>query len=431
MKVIVCHNFYQRPGGEDQVFADETSLLERHGHHVVRFTVHNDEIEQSGRLSLVRRTVWNGSVHAQLASLIRRERAEVVHFHNTFPLMSPAAYYAARSCGAAVVQTLHNYRLFCPAGVLYRNGKVCEECLGKAVAWPGVARGCYRGSRSATAVAAGMLAVHRAMGSFQTGVDAYVALSEFARFKCVEGGLPAERVVVKPNFVHPDPGVGRGEGQFAVFVGRLESEKGVQTLLDAWRLHQPGVLLKIVGQGPMGEVVRRAVEQGGAEGNVEWLGRLPLPEVLETVGRAALVVMPSLWYEGFPKTLIEAYAKGTPVVASRLGSLAELVIDGQTGLHFMPGDPQDLAAKCRMLLADPRGLRCMRANARREYETKYTAGRNYQLLREVYDTALESCTGRPASRVVPLEVVPLMPGPRAAVRPPRVVIQTARTHQDN
>ena len=407
MKIVVCHNYYQRPGGEDQVFADETSLLESRGHQVIQFTVHNDDIEQTGRMALIRKTVWNRSVHAEIADLVKRERAAVVHFHNTFPLMSPAAYYAARANGAAVVQTLHNYRLFCPAGVLYREGKVCEDCLGRGFAWPGVARGCYRGSRAATAVAAGMLMIHRAMGSWHNGVDQYVALSEFSRAKCIEGGLPADRVAVKPNFVNVDPGIGRGDGGYAVFVGRLESEKGVETLLDAWKLLK-GVKLRVVGHGPMAHVVQRAVEES-EDGNIEWMGRLPHREVHDVIGRASFLVMPSLWYEGFPKTLLEAYAKGTPVIASRLGSMAELVHDGKTGLHFEPGDATDLAAKAKLLLNDPLGLLCMRENARREFEMKYTADRNYQILRGIYDTAMANHSGRPNRRVVPLDVMPTMP----------------------
>ena len=416
MKVIVCHNFYQRPGGEDQVFADETALLEQHGHGVVRFTVHNDDIEGAGRLALIGRTLWNRAVHARLADVVRTEKAQLVHFHNTFPLMSTAAYYAARANGAAVVQTLHNYRLFCPAGVLYRDGKVCENCRGKALPWPGVTRGCYRGSRSATAVAAGMLSIHLAIGSFHNGVDAYVALSRFARDKCIEGGLPAERVVVKPNFVSPDPGVGRGDGGYAVFVGRLEPEKGVETLIDAWRRHMRGVRLKIVGHGPLAGEVQRAVAECE---DIEWLGRLPQKEVHEAIGRASFLVIPSQWYEGFPKTLLEAYAKGTPALASRIGSLAELVDHGKTGLHFEPGDADDLAAKAKQMLSDPLGLLCMRANARREFETKYTASRNYEMLREVYEQALETFDGKPRPRSLPLDVITTAPPPPGPIPMPR------------
>jgi len=198
LRIVVAHNFYQQAGGEDQVFADETALLESHGHTVTRHTIHNDEVNTLGRLTLAGRTIWNRQSHGELYGLVRREKAEIVHFHNTFPLLSPSVYSAARSAGAAVVQTLHNYRLVCPTAICYRDGKVCEDCLSRTVPWPAILHRCYRGNRGASVVTAAMLAVHHGRGTFTNDVDAYIALTEFAKGKFVQAGMPGGKISVKP-----------------------------------------------------------------------------------------------------------------------------------------------------------------------------------------------------------------------------------------
>ena len=385
MNVIVVHNFYQQPGGEDQVFADETALLESRGHRVIRYTVHNDAINQTHALTIAGRSIWNRAAHAELLNLVMNERANIVHFHNTFPMLSPAVYDAARSGGAAVVQTLHNYRLMCPSAIFFRDGHVCEDCQGRSVPWPGVLHKCYRDSYAASAVSATMLAVHRARGTYRHDVDAYIALTEFARGKFVDAGLPVEKIIVKPNFVWPDPGVAGGGGGYILFVGRLSERKGVGTLLSAWKKLGAAIPLKIMGDGELAPAVRDAA---AGDSRIEWLGRRPLDEVYHRMGEAAALVFPSLWYEGLPKTIIESFAKGTPVIASRLGSMAELIADGRTGVHFTAGDSDDLAAAVGRLLADANRLQSMRLEARKEFEARYTADQNARMLSAVYDSAL-------------------------------------------
>jgi glycosyltransferase involved in cell wall biosynthesis len=394
VNVIVVHNFYQQPGGEDQVFADETALLESRGHRVFRYTVHNDAINQTHALTIAGRSIWNRAAHAELRNLVIQQRANIVHFHNTFPMLSPAVYDAARSGGAAVVQTLHNYRLMCPSAIFFRDGHVCEDCQGKSVPWPGVLHKCYRDSFAASAVSATMLVVHRARGTYRHDVDAYIALTEFARGKFVDAGLPAEKIIVKPNFVWPDPGVGGG---YVLFVGRLSESKGVGTLLAAWKKLTAAVPLKIMGDGELAQAVRDAA---ATDSRIEWLGRRPLDEVYHRMGEAAALVFPSLWYEGLPKTIIESFAKGTPVIASRLGSMAELIADRRTGLHFTAGDAEDLAGAVGRLLADPNRLRSMRLEARREFEARYTADQNARMLSAVYDSALRRRESPQHERVI-------------------------------
>jgi glycosyltransferase involved in cell wall biosynthesis len=384
--IFIVHEYYQQPGGEDQVFAAESDLLEASGHRVIRYTDHNDRVKDVGSLALARATVWNGTAYRTLRKLFREEAPQIVHFHNTFPLISPAAYYAARAEGVPVVQTLHNYRLFCTNSLFFRDGHVCEDCFGRTLPWPGVIHSCYRGSPAASGTVAAMLAAHRALRTWTKMVDMYIALTEFAREKFIQGGLPVEKVAVKPHFVHPDPGPGEGRGGYALFVGRLSPEKGSKTLLSAWE-HLGGRLpLKIVGDGPLAPQTAAAVRQVP---EVKWLGQLPLEEVYKLMGEAAFLVFPSEWYETFGRVAIEAFARGTPVVASKIGAIAELVEHGRTGLHFRPGDSNDLAAQVEWALKHPAELKQMRKEARADFTAKYTAGRNYESLMEIYQAAAE------------------------------------------
>lgn len=387
MRVIVAHNFYQQPGGEDQVFAAECRMLEQHGHDVTRLEVHNDDVAYMGKLALARATFWNKDSYDRVRALVREKRADVVHFHNTFPLLSPAAYYAARAEGAAVVQSLHNYRLLCAGATLFRNGTVCEKCVGSKVNLPAAVYGCYRGSRATSAVTGAMLAGHRLAGTWNRAVDLYLTLSDFARSKFIRGGFEADRIVTKPNCVDPDPKQGAGKGHYALFAARLTEEKGIATLLDAWKLIGRSLPLKIVGDGPLMEVVREAAR---TMPGVEYLGRRPMDEVHRLMGNAKLVVVPSIWYEGMPLTIIEAYATGTPVLASRLGAMAELVEHDKTGWLVTPGRAAHMAAQVACLLTLPeQKWNAVRAAARRRYEASFTAGAIYARLMSAYQLAIQ------------------------------------------
>ena len=389
--MLFLHNHYQQPGGEDQVFTAESALLEARGHQVLRYTMHNDEASKKRSLALASATVWNDRVYRELRTLLRREQPQVAHFHNTFPLISPAAYHAAQAEEIPVVQTLHNYRLLCPNALFFREGRVCEDCLGKTLSWPGIVHACYRNSRPASGATAAMQSVHWTLGTWVKAVDAYVALTEFARQKFIEGGLPSAKIVVKPNFVNPDPGAGGGEGGHFLFVGRLSREKGVETLLAAWEQLRKEVPLKIVGDGPLAPEVAAAARRIPG---LEWVGRQPRGRVLAMMKNARALIFPSVWYEGFPMVIVEAYAVGLPVIASDLGSMSSLVDHGRTGLRFRPGDPQELANQAQWTLAHPRELDRMRTEARAEFKGNYTAERNYQLLMTIYRTVVERAQAR-------------------------------------
>lgn len=390
MKIVQVHNFYQMPGGEDAVVEDERVLLGAYGHRVTQFTRHNDQIQGVGKARLAAGTVWNRDAARQLASLVREEKPAIVHFHNTMPLISPSAYYAARRGGAAVVQTLHNYRLLCPKGTLFRDGRVCESCVEKAVAWPAVRHACYRESRSASVALTVMRSTHRVLRTYHKAVDAYIATTRFARDMHLRGGLPSDRVYLKANFVSADPGVGQGEGGYALYLGRLSPEKGIGVLLDAWR-DQAGLMpLMIVGDGPQrGEVEALASVHPG----VTYRGWLSGEALNSTMKSAAALVLPSLNYEGFPKAIVEAFAAGLPVIASRMGAMAEVIEHETTGLLFPPGQAEALRASVSWVQAHRTQFARMRALARSRFEEHYRPESNHQTLMTIYEQATKTFHG--------------------------------------
>jgi glycosyltransferase involved in cell wall biosynthesis len=380
LKIIVAHNSYRNRGGEDAVVDDEVALLRSHGHGVTEYRQDNARISGIGNFDLLQRTIWSRAAAAQLRALVARTRADVVHVHNTFPLISPAVYWAAGDAGVPVVQTLHNFRLLCAQAMFLREGAVCEDCIGR-LPWRGVMRRCYRDSAAQSATLVSMLAVHRALGTYRRKVSRYIALSEFSRRKLIEGGLPAERIVVKPNFVERQP-TESGERSGCLYVGRLSPEKGLMVLATA--LEEVGnVMCDVIGSGPQ-EAQLTGIPQ------MRMLGQQPAAAVLEAMRRAAFLVMPSICYEQFPRTLVEAYACGLPVIASRLGPLAELVEHGRTGLLFEPGSGADLARQIRYASTHREEMRNMGENARAEYTARYTPQRNHEQLMEVYSAAIES-----------------------------------------
>ncbi len=381
MQVLSIHNSYQIRGGEDESREAEQRLLREMGHSVEVYEENNDRLSSLNAIQLACKTVWSKEAYKTVKQLLARQPHDIVHVQNFFPLISPSVYYAAKSMGVPVVQTLRNYRLLCPNAMFFREGRVCEACIGKAIPLPGVLHGCYRESQTASGAVATMLTVHRLMQTWMQKVDLYIALTEFARQKFIQGGFPEDKIVVKPNFVNPDPGIGQGSGGYALYVGRLSVEKGLDTLLAAWEKLGKQLPLKIVGDGPLANQV---VEAAQRLGNVEWLGRKPVQEVYALMGEAKLVIFPSKWYETFGRVAVEAFAKGTPVIAANIGAIAEVVEHGRTGLHFQPGDAVDLATQVEWALSHPSELAQMRREVRAEFETKYTAKQNYRQLMEIY-----------------------------------------------
>lgn len=425
--VLVVHERYRVRGGEDGVFETECSLLEKAGHKVVRYEKDNRDIpDRGGRIGLALRTVWNPRTYCEIRAIIRAEKPDVVHCHNTFPLISPSVYWAAAREGVPVVQTLHNYRLACLNGYLFREGHVCEDCLGRTP-WRGVCRRCYRGSRAQSFVAAAMLLVHRLLGTYRRKVTRYIALTDFAKTKFVEAGLPARKISVKPNAFAAAGGEGAGlpatverSGASApdrlrvIFLGRLSPEKGVDILLRAWAMlnkngrdaptarplqvpgkpgaaeprRGPAPTCEIVGDGPERVALEGLANDLGISSSVRFLGALPREEALRALASASLLVLPSSCYEQFSTTVLEAMSFGVSVLVSDVARGATIVEDGVTGRFFPAGDFAALAASLRELLSDPAALRRMGDAARAAFEASDCApSRNLARLLAVYASA--------------------------------------------
>jgi len=396
MKVLLVHNRYRTsaPSGEDIAVRNEQRMLEKRGVEVTTFDRCNDDIDDStplARAAAAANTIWSRRSRSDLRSLLDRIRPDVVHVHNTFSVLSPSIYGVCRAAAVPVVQTLHNFRFFCPGALFLREGRPCEDCVDRSLL-QAVRHRCYRNSIAATATLAAMLQLHRTIGTYTGGIDRYVALTQFARAKMLKGGILERKLSVKPNFLPDPPAAGGGGGGYAIFVGRLLEGKGADTLLQAWRL-LPGVRLKIVGDGALRPRLEAIARRDGL--NVEFTGRLERSAVLEAVSRAELMVVPSTWYEGFPMVVAESFACGTPVVASRIGSLAELVQNGVTGRHFTPGDAPALALAVQHLLADGGGLRRMRHASRAYFEAHLTEDRNYEQLMSIYREAVGRDSANP------------------------------------
>ena len=395
MYILLCHNFYgsTAPSGENTVFLAERDLLRQNGHQVLQFVRHSDDIRDSGVAGLIRgacSTPWNPFSKYKLRRFLQTEKPDILHVHNTFPLLSPSIFHAAHGLNTAVVFTLHNYRVFCAAGIPMRNSMPCTECLDKRSVSPALKYGCYRNSRVVTVPMALMIALHRQLGTWQKHVDAFICLTEFQKSKMVGAGLPEDRIYVKPHFYADPPSAlpWPDREPKVVFIGRLGMEKGIHILIDAWKQWgEKAPMLEIIGDGPERYALEKQADENNPAGNIRFMGQLPYEETQKILARACLLILPSLWFEGFPMVIREAFALGVPVAASRLGSMPDIVTDEENGVLFAPGDAKDLFEKVSSVWQKPGSLAVMGKNARKAFEERYTAERNYEMLMEIYRRA--------------------------------------------
>jgi len=389
MRIVLVHNTYREAGGEDVVFESERRLLERAGHSVTPYVRSNTEMRDDSviaRIAIVPRMLWSSETRHDFANILDRVRPDIVHVHNTFMRITPSIHSACVERGIPAVHTLHNFRLLCPGGNFFRDGVICRECVDRSLL-QSVRHACYRNSHGATAAVALMLAFHRALQTYEKSIARFITLTKFAKEEFVAAGFPPDKFVVKPNFTDEDPGERTGKGDYALFIGRLMENKGPRILLNAWHRLPGHYPLHIAGDGPDREALETEVRQSKLSG-VSFLGRIPRAAVIDAIKRARFVIVPSVLYEGFPMCIVESFACGTPVLCSRLGGLAELVEDPVTGMHFKPGDAVDLARAIEWAWNHPSELERMGHAARTEYETKYTAEKNYLHLMDIYEQAV-------------------------------------------
>ena len=397
MKILLVHNFYgsAAPSGENTAYRAEAALLRNRGHSVVEFSRHSDEILHAGFAGTVKgaaSVVWNPfSLHA-LKRKLQEVRPDIVHVHNTFPLLSPSVFYASRERNIPTVMTMHNYRIGCSAGTALRKDQPCTLCLDRKSVIPALQYGCYRDSRIATLPVAAMIAYNNARDTWRSNVDAFITLTEFQREKMVQFGIPAESLFVKPHFLErpPQPVSWKDRENKAVFVGRLYAAKGIHVLLEAWRrMGKKAPQLEVIGDGPMREQLVRSIRESEASDSVSFLGNVTREETMKHIANAKLLVVPSLCFEGFPMVVQEAFALGVPVAASNIGSLPYLITENKNGRLFMPGDAEAISSSVTEMLADDTTLSILGEGARRDFDEKYTAEENYSQLMAIYGAAAE------------------------------------------
>ena len=398
MKILFIHNFYQSsaPSGEDIVFKNEVELLKKNGINVVTYEKYNDEIKEYGffgKFTLPLKNIWSFETYRELKLLIKREKPDIAHFHNLWYLISPSAYYACKEEGIPVVQTLHNYRIFCTSGCLFRNNKICEKCITGnkfKIINNSLKYKCYRNSRIYSLPIAFAEYFHWIKKTWTDKVDAYIALTEFSRNKFIEAGLPSDKIFVKPNFLPNPPEPNYSYQNYACFIGRISQEKGIDILIEAVKfLGNSKYKLKVVGDGKLRNHIKQKIRKEKIN-NIEFSGMRSNSEVITILKNAKFLIFPSIAYENFPLVLIESFASGKPVVASRLGPLPELIEDKRTGLFFEPGNSNDLSEKIKWMFENDDLLIQMGKNARTEFEEKYTAEKNFEIILKIYNQVISN-----------------------------------------
>lgn len=396
MRILIVHNHYQQPGGEDAVARDEFGLLKDFGEDVHFYERSNAELNEASyfrKLKVLLRMGWSRDSYQDMRAVLKKIRPDVVHFHNIFYILTPSVFQACKDEGIPVVQSLHNFRLLCSNALLFRNNRICEECIERKDLSRGIYHRCYKRSRLLTVAVVQMLKRHWQTGTWVNMVDHYIMASEFGRQKHIAAGIPKEKISIKPHIVHPDlPKVSQDMG-YALYVGRLSEEKGVRVLLEAWK-EIKDVILKIAGDGPLASELKMYVKDNNIA-NVEFLGFISDEQYHECMQGAKFLIVPSVCYENFPRIVIEAYSYGVPVIASFLGSFPEIIKEKETGLLFESANPKNLAEKIRWISAHETEFNSMRENIKKEYKEKYSSRKNYEILMDTYNSVIQESSLSP------------------------------------
>ncbi len=387
MKILVAHNKYRARGGEDAVAEAEAQLLRDNGHDVHLYERSNRELNQMSMTEKTRHMwylAWSQQSYRDMKDTLERIRPDVVHFHNIYFMMSPAVYYACQEAGVPVVQSLHNFRPLCANGLFFRDNQVCEKCLHGSLNH-GIRYRCYQNSLLISALVVRMLKSHRKMKTWQTQVNAYITATEFTRQKYIQAGFNGGRIYVKPNFIYPAPEHTGEERGYALYIGRLSDEKGLEVLIKSW-VNQSELPLRIAGEGPLLAYLSGFKHNKGIT-NVSLLGRVNDEQYHELMSGATCLIVPSVCYENFPRIAAEAMAYGLPVIASRLGSLEEIIDDGVNGGLFEPGNPEALKERIDWLMQEADRPR-MRQASRQAYEERFNSQRNLEMLLDIYQQTI-------------------------------------------
>lgn len=388
-RILQIHNFYQIPGGEDVVVSNEKRLLEEHGHQVYTYYRSNKELQEKGvidKLLLPFTAVYSFRTEREVKRMIKENHIDIVHVHNTLTMVSPSVFYAAFRCHVPVVQTLHNFRMLCPAGSFFRDNVICEECVKHGMGCA-IRHKCYRNSTLQTMVSAAILKIHRRLGTYRK-VN-FICLTEFNRDKLLESlearkNVEPSHVYIKPNFTFAEgivPSEAKADEEYFLFAGRVEALKGIDIAIRAFE-QLPDEKLYVAGSGPMMNEMQNYVKEHGME-NVKFLGYLQKEEMAEKFYNAKAVIMTSQCYEAFAMTIAEAYSYGVPVIAGRVGNMDGMVKNGVTGVKFTYNSADDLAQKVREF--NEMDLAALKVNARDFYETRLRPEDNYQKLMEIYE----------------------------------------------
>lgn len=378
MKVAIVHNYYKIRGGEATVVSNESAILAKQGIEVINYSRDNLEIDSFSlreKFKLIKETAWSKESYKLFRTFLKAKQPDICHVHNFLPLLSPSIFQACQDEGIPVVQTLHNYRLICSNGLLLRKGKICELCLGKS-AYKAVTKGCYRNSSLQTYAVARMIEKNKTNGTWNEKIDAYICLTAFAKSKFKAHGIPEEKLYVKANAVNiPDEIPQMESDPYFLFVGRLTESKGVKLLKEiAAKIDIP---IWLVGEGELEEELR-------AQKNIYTLGKQDYKKTLTFIKNAKALILPSIWYEGMPMTILEAFALKTPVIASDLGAMKSLIRHKENGLLFRPGSGQDLTENLNFVLNNRDIVEKMAVKGYDDYKELYSNESNALQLQEIY-----------------------------------------------
>jgi glycosyltransferase involved in cell wall biosynthesis len=387
MKILLIHNFYQISGGEDSVFKNEKELLQANGVDVDTYTVHNDSINSSlSKILIIFSSVFNVAMFFRFYKYLSESKPDIVHVHNFFPIISPSIFWVCKMKNIPVVHTLHNFRIVCPTATLMFDGKVTERSITHN-SWWAIKKAVYKNSAVGTASLAAMIEFNKRIGTWNRAVTKLIALTDFAKQKYIEAGIIEKNIIVKPNFVNDSMQPNFYKEKYAIFVGRISEEKGIENLLKTWEeIDYP---LIVIGDGPLREILLK-----NSNSDVIYKGKLNKKQVLKLVSNAKFLIMASTWYEGLPMVLVEALSVATPCIVPRLGGMASVVKDDICGLCYQPNNVEDMRAKIQMLIDDQELAIRLSQGAYKEFMEHYTSNQNYRQLICIYKQAIQEVSGK-------------------------------------